>query len=74
MGRTSQTNAEIHPLTPRETEVLRVIGRGLTLPEAGGALGMSSQTVATHVKTIYRKLGIRSRAEAALAAVRMNLT
>ena len=64
---------ETHALTPRETEVLKAIGRGLTLPEAGTVLGMSSQTVATHVKTIYRKLGIRSRAEAAREAVRLNL-
>ena len=65
--------AETHALTPREAEVLKAIGRGLTLPEAGTVLGMSSQTVATHVKTIYRKLGIRSRAEAAREAVRLNL-
>lgn len=65
---------ETHALTPRETDVLTVIGRGLTLPEAALVLGMSGQTVATHVKTIYRKLGIRSRAEAAREAIRLNLT
>lgn len=61
-------------LTARETEVLGMIGRGLTLAEAGGALKISGQTVATHVKSIYRKLGITSRAEAALEAVRRQLT
>jgi DNA-binding NarL/FixJ family response regulator len=61
-------------LTPRENEVLGMIGRGLTLNEAGHALTISSQTVATHVKSIYRKLGITSRAEAALAAARRQLT
>ncbi|CAN5378401.1 response regulator transcription factor [soil metagenome] len=61
-------------LTGRETEVLGMIGRGLTLNEAGRALSISSQTVATHVKSIYRKLGITSRAEAALAATRRQLT
>jgi DNA-binding NarL/FixJ family response regulator len=61
-------------LTIRETEVLRLIGRGLTLGEASGVLGLSPQTVATHVKNIYRKLGIASRAEAALEASRRNLT
>ena len=69
----AERKGECHSLTPRETEVLQLIGRGLTLPEAGAALGMSSQTVATHVKSIYRKLGIRSRAEAAREAVRLNL-
>ena len=61
-------------LTPRESDVLGMIGRGLTLPEAGAALCISSQTVATHVKAIYRKLGINSRAEAAMEAVRRQLT
>ena len=60
-------------LTPRETEVLRLISRGLTLREAGAILESSSQTVATHVKNLYRKLGISSRAEAALHAARLDL-
>lgn len=61
-------------LTVREEEVLRLIGRGLTLAEAGGALAISPQTVGTHVKAVYRKLGITSRAEAALEAARRRLT
>lgn len=65
---------ETQTLTPRETEVLRLIGRGLTLGEAARVLGLSSQTIPTYVKGIYRKLGIASRAEAALEAARRNLT
>lgn len=61
-------------LTAREEEVLRLIGRGLTLVEAGSALAISPQTVGSHVKAIYRKLGITSRAEAALEAARRRLT
>lgn len=61
-------------LTPREEEVLRLIGRGLTLAEAARVLAISPQTVATHVKAVYRKLGITSRAEAALEAARRRLT
>ena len=61
-------------LTARETEVLSVIGRGLTVGEAARALGISGQTVATHLKAVYRKLGISSRAEAALEAARRGLT
>lgn len=60
-------------LTQRETDVLRVIGRGLTLAEAGHALEISAQTVGTHVKNIYRKLNIASRAEAAIEAARRGL-
>ena len=61
-------------LTAREEEVLRLIGRGLTLAEAAGVLAISPLTVASHVKSVYRKLGITSRAEAALEAVRRRLT
>lgn len=60
-------------LTSREEDVLRLIGRGLTLPEAADVLAISAQTVATHVKSVYRKLGIGSRAEAALEAARRQL-
>lgn len=73
-GSSSPGDAPEQALTPRETEVLRLIGRGLTLAEAGSALVISAQTVATHVKAIYRKLGITSRAEAALEAARRRLT
>lgn len=65
---------EATSLTPRETEVLRLIGRGLTLNEAAGVLGISPQTVGSYVKVIYRKLGIANRAEAALEAARRSLT
>lgn len=61
------------PLTERETEVLQLIGRGLTLSEAGVILNIGSQTVASHVKNIYRKLGIATRAEAALEAAKRSL-
>lgn len=60
-------------LTPRETEVLRVIGRGLTIAEAAHALEIGAHTVGTHVKNIYRKLNIASRAEAAIEAARRGL-
>ena len=60
-------------LTPREVEVLQLIGRGLRSAEAAKLLDVSGQTISTHVKNIYRKLGITSRAEAALEASRRNL-
>lgn len=60
-------------LTQRETDVLRAIGRGLTIPEAAHALGIGAHTVGTHVKNIYRKLNIASRAEAAIEAARRGL-
>lgn len=60
-------------LTPRETDVLRAIGRGLTISEAAHALDIGAHTVGTHVKNIYRKLNIASRAEAAIEASKRGL-
>ncbi|CAM2986671.1 response regulator [Rariglobus hedericola] len=60
-------------LTTRELEVLGLIARGLRIADAACALGLAEGTVASHIKAIYRKLGINSRAEAALHANRMGL-
>lgn len=60
-------------LTPRERDVLGLIGRGLRNADAARALGLSESTVASHIKSIYAKLGISSRAEAALQAARLGL-
>jgi len=60
-------------LTPREVDVLRLIGRGLRVGEAARVLGLSEHTVADYVKSIYAKLNISSRAEAGLEAARRGL-
>lgn len=60
-------------LTPREREVLSLLGRGLRSTEAARVLKVSEHTVATHVKAIYAKLNISSRAEAALEARNLGL-
>lgn len=60
-------------LTRREQEVLTLLGKGLTATDIAAALGMSRNTCTTHIKTIYRKLSISSRAEAALEADRRGL-
>jgi DNA-binding NarL/FixJ family response regulator len=60
-------------MTPRESEVLFHVAKGLTNPEIANALGVSRFTVADHVKEIYRKLSVSSRAEAALAAKQIGL-
>jgi len=61
-------------LTPREIDVLRLLGRGLRVIEAARVLGITPHTVAGYVKAIYRKLNISSRAEAAIEATRRGLT
>lgn len=60
-------------LTMREKEVLAFISRGLRNVDVAGQLGIAEATVATHLKSIYRKLGISSRAEASWHATRMGL-
>ncbi|HRE43594.1 MAG TPA: response regulator transcription factor [Terricaulis sp.] len=65
--------AEETTLTPREREVLSYIGRGLRNLEAAKELGVSEHTIAGHIKAVYRKLGISTRAEAAWHAARLGL-
>lgn len=61
------------PLTERETEVLQLIAKGMTLVESARLLGISHHTVTGYVKEIYRKLNVSSRAEATLLAREMGL-
>ncbi|WP_417495751.1 LuxR C-terminal-related transcriptional regulator [Maricaulis sp.] len=61
-------------LTARERDVLGLIGRGLRNSDVAADLGVAESTVASHIKAIYRKLGISSRAEASWHATRMGLT
>ncbi|NOU01374.1 MAG: response regulator transcription factor [Gallionella sp.] len=65
--------AEEISLTSREREVLVQLARGVSISEIGALIGISRHTVSDHVKKIYRKLNISSRAEAALQARNMGL-
>jgi len=60
-------------LTERETDVLRLVGRGLSNKEIGSQLFISETTVKTHVKNIMQKLQVPSRTHAALYALRIGL-
>lgn len=58
-------------LSDREKEVLKMVAAGYTSGEIGSQLSISAQTVNTHIKNIYRKLQVHSRAQAvSLAAQR----
>lgn len=61
------------PLSPRETDILRLISKGLCFNEVGEQLQISSHTVVAHVKKIYRKLAVHSRAEAVHEAGQLGL-
>jgi len=60
-------------LTPRELEVLRLIGEGLTNQEIADRLFIGVKTVKTHVSNILDKLGVADRTQAAVYAHRHNL-
>ena len=61
-GRCEKT-AERFGLSPRETEILGYLGRGHGIVFIANTLVISESTVRTHVKNIYRKLGVNSREE-----------
>jgi len=60
-------------LTDRETEVLRLVSLGLANKEVARRLGIGDGTVKTHVSNVLGKLGLQSRTQAALYAVRIGL-
>jgi DNA-binding NarL/FixJ family response regulator len=55
-------------LTRRELEVLQLLGSGKRAPEIAAELGISPKTVSSHVQSIFRKLGVHSRAQAVARA------
>ena len=66
-------HADAEQLTTREREVLVLVSKGCRLPELAERLQISRHTVSDHLKHIYRKLKVNSRAEATLEAARMGL-
>jgi ATP/maltotriose-dependent transcriptional regulator MalT len=65
----SQKDLLLASLTPREREVLELLARGYTNREIAATLVIAEVTAKVHVRRIIRKLGVRSRTEAAIAAV-----
>jgi DNA-binding NarL/FixJ family response regulator len=60
-------------LTPREVEVIRMLGSGLTNKEMARRLGISDHTVKFHISSIFAKLGVSSRTEAVTQGIRRGL-
>ena len=63
----------IEPLSDRELEVLRLLGSDLSGPEIAGALMVSLNTMNTHTKNIYAKLGVNNRRAAVRRAAELHL-
>jgi DNA-binding NarL/FixJ family response regulator len=72
LGQILQNKEEYKDFTPREMDVLRLVVEGKTNAEIGLALGISEKTVEKHLEAIFRKMGVASRVEAAVMAVREN--
>jgi DNA-binding CsgD family transcriptional regulator len=60
-------------LTPRELDVVRLLGGGCTYQQVAVRLGVSPHTVVTHIKNAYRKLDVHTAAAAVMRAVRLRL-
>ncbi|MEM1434297.1 MAG: LuxR C-terminal-related transcriptional regulator [Pseudomonadota bacterium] len=69
----AEGNDERPRLTQRETEALTLAAKGLSAQEVATMLGVSIHTAHSHFKNAYRKLTVRSRAEAVFEATRLGL-
>lgn len=72
-GRTPVTQLLIEPLSERERDVLRLLGTDLTGPDVARALMVSLNTMRTHTKNIYSKLGVNNRRTAVRRAEELDL-
>lgn len=71
-GRNGSRNGGVN-LSPRELEVLELLGRGVSQKGIAEALFLSPKTVGTHIQHILAKLGVHSRAQAVVEAYRLGL-
>lgn len=71
---TTRREESLHALTPREREVFFLASRGLKNAEIADELYLSEKTIKTHLRNIYNKLDLASKAELRLFAVKMGLS
>jgi two-component system nitrate/nitrite response regulator NarL len=68
-----EPSLDLPALTPREVEVLTFLSKGFTIKEIAALMSIKWFTVNDHIKSIYRKLNVSSRAEAAVLASKQGL-
>ncbi len=68
-----KTSVRLGGLTPREIEVLRLIAAGDTAKEAARKLDIAPKTADNHIQSLYSKIGVTTRAGAALFALEQGL-
>ena len=69
----ANTPADEFTLSHREHEVLNLVAKGYTYAEIAGVLSLSTHTVSSHVKNIYKKLKVNSRGEAVFEATQLGI-
>ncbi len=62
-----------NPLSDRETEVVKMLAKGLNYKEIAEALYVSPNTIKSHIKNVYSKLHVSNRAEAIYKAIKQRL-
>ncbi|MBC6456568.1 response regulator [Actinomadura sp. HBU206391] len=71
--RVPEIHRDLSSLTPRELEVLRLLGRGMSNAELAAELHLSEATVKTHLARIFAKLNLRDRVQAVVVAYETGL-
>jgi DNA-binding NarL/FixJ family response regulator len=74
MRKDTEKQSQERMLTPREQEILYHLARGLTNKEISTATNLAVDTVKTHLRNIFRKLGVKNRTQAISQAINMGST